>query len=777
MTQRMLLLLMSCFWLLNANSVVGADIIINYYTDQYPEETSILLSKGNTFETIYQINGADLNPNQLYSDTIRFAEDDLSCLLFEIKDTGEDGISSDGKVELIVDDELVYTAKHFGAYYHYDINCEPRDICQQAERVFEGTLDLVGKTTYWFKLDVYETRFYDIRTISDCDTKIWIYDDCLNVHPTDQTGAILYNDDLDGKNAGVNQFRIFINEDYYIRVEVEGSCDTAQISFVNLGLKEGCMDPESCNFDPLANLPTDNCTYGDCHPDLIINQTVLRESLELDSLVNTNECLIDEGCLGDYGMRQILKFTTQLENIGDADYIVGTPDEDSELFSRDNCHRHWHYLGYAEYLLFDQEGNPQPIGFKNGFCALDYRCEDEALYKYSCDYMGISAGCYDVYNSELLCQWVDLTDVESGFYTLVVRVNHNQASDLFGRKELNYNNNWAQVCLDIKRTNGKLDVVVVEDCPSYTDCTGEVYGNTTSDCNGACGGDALFGDINVDGSLDDKDLEVYRMKMKDGLLEAESCYDLDDNGTISIYDYLLASDCIQNNSGDGSELLNTHCDFPRSVENTQDSVFLTISEENESVDFIQVDYMSNVPFMAGEFHLSNVVIDSVVSIDISTITSMSSDDHVSFYTDDHTSQFPKTDIAKPLFRVYFTQSFDSDICLTGAHEVVNTNLEKVISGYVGGCANLTTTASDDIVIDQSFSIYPNPARSFIGLHSEVLSNSYDWVVYDQVGHIKMSSDKSQDRSDIIDISDLSRGVYFIHVYDESVRFSKKFVKL
>ena len=757
--------------------LLATEVVINYYTDQFPEETSIKLSKGNTFESLYERSGEGLSPNQLYSDTIIIEEEQLVCLLFEIKDEGADGLTSDGKVELIVDNELLYTAKHFGAYYNYNINCESRDICQEAERVFEGTLDLVGKTNYWFKVDVYETRFYDIKTISDCDTKIWIYDDCLTVHPTDQTGAIIFNDDLSNKNAGVNQFRILINEDYYVRVEVEGSCDTASISFVNLGLREGCMDPESCNFDPLANLPLDNCVYGDCHPDLVINQTVLRESLALDSLVNTNECLIEEGCLGDYGVRHILKFTTQLENIGDADYIVGTPDEDSELFSRDNCHRHWHYLGYAEYLLFDNEGNPQPIGFKNGFCALDYRCEDESLYKYTCDYMGISAGCYDVYNSDLLCQWVDLTDVESGFYTLVVRVNHNQAVDFFGRQELDYDNNWAQVCLDISRPNGKLDILIIDDCPSYTDCTGVAFGDATKDCNGVCDGDSRFGDINSDNKLDQADLEEYRLKMKNGELQSQSCFDLDANSQITIYDYLLLSDCVQNFDSEDSELTSINCDFPRSVSNVQDSVFLSISSDNNSNDFIQVDYISNVPFMAGEFYISNVIIDSVVSINGAMISSLSKDDHVSFYMDNEADYFSKSIEPSPLLRVYYSSSIEPVACLSGNHEVVNANLEKMVSGYMGECLDLITTATDDISYDQNIDIYPNPSHDDITLYSESLSNSYNWIIYDRLGRVVLSSTEGQIQSVSINISDLSNGVYFIHAFDDSVRLSRKFVKL
>jgi len=192
-------------------------------------------------------------------------------------------------------------------------------------------------------------------------------------------------------------------------------------------------------------------------PDLILSEQALINSFRADVLLNNDQCFISEGCLGGVGNRQIIRFTTQISNIGNQDFYVGVPptslNEQTELWEFDFCHGHWHYEGYAEYNLLDSNGNPTPVGFKNGFCLADITCDEGITPKYNCTNQGISANCTDVYASNLDCQWIDVTDIPDGTYKFEMKVNAYEHADIMGRHESNYNNNSIQVCFTLTRNN------------------------------------------------------------------------------------------------------------------------------------------------------------------------------------------------------------------------------------------------------------------------------------------------------------------------------------
>ncbi len=607
---------------------------------------------------------------------------------------------------------------------------------------------------------------------------MWLYDNCAHINPDDQTGALLFNDDIDGLNAGFRQVLLSGGLAYYVRIENDTSCiSNSFIEIIDLKLKAGCMDPQACNFDPLANLDDVVCIYSNCAPDLIINQEVLSSSIFLDSIYNDSECLIPEGCLQGYGMRDIIRFSTQIENVGDADYIVGPPEEESPLFSEDNCHQHWHYLGYAEYLIFNGDGAPQPVGFKNGFCALDFICSESNAYKYDCNYMGISAGCYDIYESDLLCQWIDVTDVTDGTYTLVVRVNYNRAPDIFGRVESKFENNWAQVCIRLDRSSGQLKLEILENCPIFKDCMGIDFGSTNIDCNGVCGGSDHFGDLDGDGELDESDIADYKEKFREKNISPEPCYDLDGDSIITIYDILLLEECLFNNPLNEEEPNHIHCDFPRSITALNDTITFSLGPLNIDDNSLLISYKSNTPIKGIDLSISNVRIDSIsLSDSLFSSVLLNNENRISFYTNDDSHLISKTAMFLPLARIYISEVEALRTCFENLYTVVNDKNEKVNVLYNLACSDLSTTDVAVLKASDIFSISPNPTSDIIHV-SNLNNTNKKWMhIYNIYGDLMKEKEIISNSDTAINVSGLPTGMYIIHIYSKHMSNFRRFIK-
>jgi hypothetical protein len=91
-------------------------------------------------------------------------------------------------------------------------------------------------------------------------------------------------------------------------------------------------------------------------------------------------------------------------------------------------HGHWHFAGFARYDLLDAEGAVVRSSGKVSFCMLDgglYAPDlpHTAPHTYAfCgqdEVQGISVGWADYYGASLPDQWVDVTGVPNGVYTLV----------------------------------------------------------------------------------------------------------------------------------------------------------------------------------------------------------------------------------------------------------------------------------------------------------------------------------------------------------------------
>uniref|UniRef100_A0A8D0GVQ5 protein-lysine 6-oxidase n=1 Tax=Sphenodon punctatus TaxID=8508 RepID=A0A8D0GVQ5_SPHPU len=178
----------------------------------------------------------------------------------------------------------------------------------------------------------------------------------------------------------------------------------------------------------------DNQATSQGLPDLVPDPNYVQASTYVQRAhLYSLRCAAEEKCLAstayaadttDYDVRVLLRFPQRVKNQGTADFLPNRPRHNWEWHS---CHQHYHSMDeFSHYDLLDAStGKKVAEGHKASFCLEDTTCDFGNLKRYACTShtQGLSPGCYDTYNADIDCQWIDITDVQPGNYILKVQVN------------------------------------------------------------------------------------------------------------------------------------------------------------------------------------------------------------------------------------------------------------------------------------------------------------------------------------------------------------------
>ncbi|XP_017558674.1 lysyl oxidase homolog 1 [Pygocentrus nattereri] len=169
-------------------------------------------------------------------------------------------------------------------------------------------------------------------------------------------------------------------------------------------------------------------------PDLVPDPNYVQASTYVQrSHMYSLRCAAEEKCLAstayssdttDYDVRVLLRFPQRVKNQGTADFMPNRPRHTWEWHS---CHQHYHSMDeFSHYDLLEvNTGRKVAEGHKASFCLEDTTCDFGHLKRYACTAhtQGLSPGCYDTYNADIDCQWIDITDIKPGNYILKLQVN------------------------------------------------------------------------------------------------------------------------------------------------------------------------------------------------------------------------------------------------------------------------------------------------------------------------------------------------------------------
>ncbi len=709
----------------NAINVVAGDIVtIDITPDANPAQTSWKLFDSNN---VIILQGTSNDASICIPGT---------CHRFEIYDSANNGLNGAGNYKIYVNGILVANGQTFGSTDIRPINCTDGISCDQPIYAVFGN-NAVPFDNTWFAFTPQYSGQYKISTcgLASCDTKIWVYDYCTMANFDNSNAATLtYNDDLCGVQAESNIF-LAGGITYYVRVGSTGACagQSYQCLFQFVGTVAGCMDELACNFNPLAG------TAGPCYyngdpncvglgPDLAVSLPDMFSSLTSTTINSTNGCLVNEGCLQGTGLRQILRFTTRINNIGNQDYFIGVPNANNPQFEYDACHNHYHYEGYAEYLLYDGLGNPMPqIGFKNGFCVLDLSCPAGITAQYGCGNMGITAGCADYYSSSLDCQWVDITDVPAGSYYLAVRTNWDHSPDANGHYELRYDNNIAYVCISFGR-DGSNNIInftkSITNCTAINDCVGTPFGNEYPDCQNNCPGIVITGDVNNDGYFTSADEHAYAEAAVNGGIAVSPCTDLNNDGAITVADAAYAANCIHTQQDLGvPPLLYTACNYDNEFLNQSESATLGLTNLNTTLGYVDV-YITNAQneIKALQFEMSGVVISSVVNL-LPTSTwnahlHKENGGNAVCAVSEGNTEIPINVGQTPIIRVYYSSLTSNSICISNIVDILNDLHHNILANY-GNCQSVLPAMVADFSAFPQAQICSGQSIDFIDATTEV----------------------------------------------------------
>jgi hypothetical protein len=150
------------------------------------------------------------------------------------------------------------------------------------------------------------------------------------------------------------------------------------------------------------------------------------ESRFFDPQVESDRCLIERGCVGGPGLRRLLRLSTTVDNVGEADLLLGSP-EDTTSPTTTTCNGEPRFADFLRYELVDASGTKTRQDVPANCSA---PTSSGFIAPFDCDFQGLWSGFSQSYEPVPIadgpsdsCRWLDVTDVLPGEYTVRVTVN------------------------------------------------------------------------------------------------------------------------------------------------------------------------------------------------------------------------------------------------------------------------------------------------------------------------------------------------------------------
>ena len=324
----------------------------------------------------------------------------------------------------------------------------------------------------------------------------------------------------------------------------------------------------------------------------------------------------------------------------------------------------------------------------------------------------------------------------------------------------------------------------MSECPSYTDCNGEEFGNAQLDCNGVCGGESVTGDLNLDGFTDIFDGQQYINDIISEDITASNCTDLDMDGEITVSDVGLLVNCINNSPSITRDNQSEPCEFGMEITNPNHVVTLGIDNINFEQGYLDVTILNPDNEVLGyQFTMGNILITNVENLiddySIEPAFSYGSNSILGISLDNQLIE--KNYDPVPLCRVYFELPLgfsDNIICIENIIDIVNEDYENVT--YINNtneCDEINIFDINEYDGVSLLNIYPNPTSN--DLYISVSFNEFQSCkifLFDILGNKVFEENiNAQKINTLLDTSSLTQGVYNLTIEYEFGTINNKLI--
>jgi hypothetical protein len=157
--------------------------------------------------------------------------------------------------------------------------------------------------------------------------------------------------------------------------------------------------------------------------------------------VTVNDPEFQAGCFTGVGQRRIMEWNSIIVNLGDRPLVVGDTSAHQPIWTFNDGLGQLEFFGWTRSFLRDDNNVLVGAGHKGSFCMIDLFeviPGSQAIFQDCGNGQGINDGMGDVYSVGLQCQFIDITGVPAGSYTLEVQTDFTKQLP-----EKSYNNNSA----------------------------------------------------------------------------------------------------------------------------------------------------------------------------------------------------------------------------------------------------------------------------------------------------------------------------------------------